>query len=325
MARAGRRAWVVVALLAGCLAAQAGKAPDDATYIGSDRCKQCHAARHRHITNRFFDSPMHHALAPLGDGAGVKADLAGAPFKREAVAWLLASGQTQQAYLDKDFRLLPSRWSERLNRWETVAAVDARTECLGCHATGFDRATGQFQAPGVGCEMCHGPGSAHAKGGENRRELITNPARLLETVPGRQATAFICGQCHSRGRSLDGATAFPVGFRPQGELDKVFRLDTVKRAGQNQQLNELMAGKHWQAGVVCDTCHDPHGETANPHQLRKPIADGCLVCHYRKVVDIPSHARDEGARAPADATCATCHMPRGVHYFTKEAVVADRR
>ena len=49
MKRARLFAWGVVAVLAVTLAVHAGKAPDDAKYIGSGRCKMCHGNRNKDI------------------------------------------------------------------------------------------------------------------------------------------------------------------------------------------------------------------------------------------------------------------------------------
>lgn len=321
MNRARLVGWSAAALLALTLAVHAGKAPDDSKYIGSGRCKMCHGGRNKDIVNRFYESSMFHAMAEAADPGAIKGDLASAPFKREQVAYVLASGKHQQAYLDKDFKVLPAKWVVADKKWVATPAVDAATECVGCHMTAYDRKANTFKSLGVGCEMCHGPGNAHMKaGGDERKALITNPKDMQKTVEGRQASAFICGQCHSRGRSTDGAAAFPEGFKPQGDFSKFFKHDEVKGAGQNQQLNELMGSKHWKRGVVCDTCHDPHGATGNPDQLRKPINDTCLTCHAKAIVDIPTHAKDKNVTSPAGATCATCHMPDGRHLFTKAAV-----
>lgn len=314
--------WGLAGVLALTLAVHAGKAPDDAKYIGSGRCKMCHGNRNKDITTRFFESTMCNAMKDVAeDAAAIKADFAGAPFKREQVAYTLSSGKYQQAYLDKDFKVLPAKWIVADKKWVPTPAVDGAKECVGCHMTNYDVKAGTFKALGVGCESCHGPGSAHMKaGGDDKKQVITDPKDLMATLEGKQASAMICGQCHSRGRSTDGTTAFPQGYRPQDDLNKSFKHDEVKGAAQNQQLNELMGSKHWKRGVVCATCHDPHGETGNPFQLRKPITDMCLTCHARRIVDIPTHTADKKVTAPAGATCATCHMPEGQHLFTKEAV-----
>jgi predicted CXXCH cytochrome family protein len=129
---------------------------------------------------------------------------------------------------------------------------------------------------------------------------------------------MVCGQCHSRGRAKGGATAFCVGFQPGGDLEAAFDDAKPQAAGRNQQYSDLrQSPKHWDAGVVCEKCHDPHGDTDQPYQLRLSIDDTCLQCHKDKVKSLEEHVKDKGKTAPAGATCATCHMPGGRHLFDK--------
>ncbi len=66
--------------------------------------------------------------------------------------------------------------------------------------------------------------------------------------------------------------------------------------------------------MSCISCHDPHGDKSKAApQLRQPVNDLCLVCHEPAIGSLKEHAPD----APADATCATCHMPDGSHKFAK--------
>lgn len=67
--------------------------------------------------------------------------------------------------------------------------------CGGCHSTKAGE-PGNYTtwkdtvhaAMGVGCESCHGPGSAHVAGGGDKTKIIATP-----TV----ASAAVCGQCHT--------------------------------------------------------------------------------------------------------------------------------
>ena len=68
-------------------------------------------------------------------------------------------------------------------------------DCIGCHVTGFEKPGGASvsaldELRGVGCESCHGAGSAHV---ENPREAKVNVSRA---VPAHQ-----CTSCHDRDHS----------------------------------------------------------------------------------------------------------------------------
>lgn len=186
---------------------------------------------------------------------------------------------------------------------EKTEPIDGGKQCVGCHTTGYDPKTRQWDQPNVNCESCHGPGSLHKAAGDKTK--ITNPASL---TPERQA--MVCGQCHSKGTDKTKTYAFPVGFRPGDDLSKVFIDAKPKTPGMNQQYSEMLGGKHFANKVICTSCHDPHGPVqGTEHQLKKPINALCLDCHKDK--DIAKHKPG----MPADTTCAVCHMPGGAHVF----------
>lgn len=76
--------------------------------------------------------------------------------------------------------------------WETMVRTrqTGNLDCIPCHVTGFDRRGGPRSLHGlqkfadVGCESCHGPGSAHAKDPKV-------PMDYGRTVPEK-----VCAECH---------------------------------------------------------------------------------------------------------------------------------
>jgi 2',3'-cyclic-nucleotide 2'-phosphodiesterase (5'-nucleotidase family) len=76
--------------------------------------------------------------------------------------------------------------------WATMERTrqTANLDCVPCHVTGFERPGGPAQIVGleafvnVGCESCHGPGSAH----------VANPKVALDY--GRQVPEKVCAECH---------------------------------------------------------------------------------------------------------------------------------
>ncbi|MGC8853651.1 MAG: hypothetical protein ACP5OY_01910 [Halothiobacillaceae bacterium] len=106
--------------------------------------------------------------------------------------------------------------------------------CVGCHITGIrsvgktaqgewvlrpypatlydpeDPAYFDYDGDGlpdllnIGCEMCHGPGSAHILGGGDPAKIV-NPAKLASDKANE-----VCGRCHNRVRSVpNGTYAWP--------------------------------------------------------------------------------------------------------------------
>ena len=158
---------------------------------------------------------------------------------------------------------------------------------------------------GVSCEACHGPGSEHMSAGGAKAAIVV-PTNLP-----KDRAMMICGSCHSKGTSKDKAYPFPVKFRPGDDLTAAFVDAKPTTPGRNQQYSEFITSKHATLGMTCTLCHSVHGDTSLPDQLKKPVNDLCLGCHMGKIKDLKTHQ----PTAPADATCATCHMPGGSHAF----------
>jgi hypothetical protein len=90
----------------------------------------------------------------------------------------------------------------------------------------FDIATKTVTEWNVGCERCHGPGSAHIA--KPVRETVVNPARL-DYVQANDT----CIQCHSQGQPLknpiDGKYYdWPVGFQMGLNLSEFWKLEDHK-------------------------------------------------------------------------------------------------
>lgn len=136
---------LVVAHVAGFVGAIAlggsSGTPEDATYVGADKCRICHMEEYNVWKER--------------DGHST------------AFADLLAEEQ-------KD------------------------PECFKCHVTGHGEETGYVSASetpelkNVGCESCHGPGSAHVKiAGEHMGQAGGWPMKI-DGVPNNR-----CAKCHN--------------------------------------------------------------------------------------------------------------------------------
>lgn len=74
-------------------------------------------------------------------------------------------------------------------------------ECLKCHVTAFDAASGK--APdkikpemGIQCEACHGAGSLHKEEGKKKMFKKDDTAKTAETMP--KLDAKTCDKCHNK-------------------------------------------------------------------------------------------------------------------------------
>lgn len=284
--------------------------PADATYKETKFCVMCHKARNAEIVTGWDKTGHAHAFWKVGQektGDQIVADFnaAGAPCTKDCVAFVLGSGRRRQAYIGADMKVFAAEWVVTDRVWRAIPSVDATTECISCHVTGYNAAAKTWGDPFVGCQMCHGPGSAHMSSSD-KTGTIVRPQTLTPHL-----RADICGQCHATGRDPSGKFAFPIGYLPGQEVATKFNIVKPTAHAPQQQYSELMQSKHWAANVVCDTCHDPHGVSTQPAQLKKPINALCQGCHAN--LPGPQHA----AASLAKTTCAQCHMPDGAHFFRK--------
>ncbi len=236
-------------------------------------------------------------------------------------------------------------WTDRWIDEQTGQAGPVRGEasfelsCGGCHTTGgqlvesgdgyaFDRIGGSLIEKAVGCEACHGYGSAHVLDPAERSLTIVNPSRMEGS---RQVE--VCARCHGRYSSDEHPFSEAPGWpaTADGELvgaDQLRRLATPDRltfgavpASRTfaDQAGELFASPH-QGGPAgyrgtCSDCHLPHG---SPHaaDLRRDKFDQrlCTTCH----IDLgpPGPQREHGGHTRVDpgqwtpGGCVGCHLPR---------------
>ena len=228
--------------------------------------------------------------------------------------------------------------------------------CISCHANGVqvtqdgslfraslvsDPIWGDFDYDGdglkdevnLGCETCHGPGSAHwASVGQGK--AIVSPSLL---TPEREA--MICGQCHSRPKGALGSDS-PVNAsgwmmwagtsRAQflaeyatTQLDGAasdFHGDPARHSkSHHQQYSDFIRSAMYKNDtqlMTCSDCHDPH-QRENTRQLRSDPADEEALCggacHGTQTADKVAHMTEKigfGGGAMANATCVQCHMPK---------------
>jgi predicted CXXCH cytochrome family protein len=224
--------------------------------------------------------------------------------------------------------------------------------CAECHSTGvrknYDAASDRFATTfaeiSVGCEACHGRGSAHvgwARARESwwpfgrhddpkmglavrfdeRRDIVwrSDPTigepRRNFAPPLVRKEVETCGFCHARrgafsedwvpGRSLSDTHVVAMLARGLYHADGQM-LDEVYNYGSFKQSRMFVAG------VTCGDCHEPHGA-----KLRAPGDAVCLQCHAADKYAAATHRHHETVD-PALA-CASCHMPQRTY------MVVDRR
>ena len=225
-------------------------------------------------------------------------------------------------------------------------------ECASCHYTGYtltptvagDFVAGAVNDPNgeadidgdgvpnelnIGCEVCHGPGSEHAKSVKARKAAtIVNPRKLSA-----ERATVVCDQCHSRPQgnlkndqpvSKENRMLIPGISRNEYLTNHTTREDAAQQdfwgdgvhsKGHHQQGTDFIRSKKYINGtqlLTCATCHDPHGKTTVAHQLRMEVRDArnslCASCHTGVV--IKTHTEKAVGVEHDQIHCVDCHATK---------------
>jgi tetratricopeptide (TPR) repeat protein len=205
--------------------------------------------------------------------------------------------------------------------------------CADCHSTqlikNLNPKTLQFGTEwheiNVGCEACHGPGSAHldwAKLPEGNRPMDINTGLTVKTsnINNREYIDN-CARCHSRRTALtdfdNKSNEFLDYCVPQIAVSPVY-YDDGQILEENYVYASFLQSKMYMKGVKCSDCH-------NAHSLKfiKEGNDLCLQCHRADQYDVYSHHfhKKNGLEHQAQAfnsppqniegegaRCINCHM-----------------
>ncbi|MBZ0157505.1 MAG: NapC/NirT family cytochrome c [Alphaproteobacteria bacterium] len=227
-------------------------------------------------------------------------------------------------------------------------------ECASCHFTGYSLTlttgggfvagavndpNGELDIDGdgtpnelnIGCEVCHGPGSAHVASPANKKAAtIVSPGKLAA-----ERATVICNQCHSRPQgylkndqpvSRENRMLIPGITRNEylanhttreDAAQKDFWGDKIHSKSHHQQGTDLVRSKKYINGkqtMTCINCHDPHGKSEVKHQLKAPVRDEkntlCASCH-QNASDMGAHtAKAVGAAHEGQIFCVDCHVPK---------------
>ncbi|MCL5776155.1 hypothetical protein M1105_04020 [Limibaculum sp. FT325] len=238
------------------------------------------------------------------------------------VAWDVARGRWYHLY--PDAQLPPSdglHWTGPYKNWNG--------RCAECHATGYEknydhrtRAYASSQAEiGVGCEACHGPGSAHvdwARTGRTSAEAgLAANGLAMGAGAGTEVWIQQCAGCHSRREPFGDGN--PVPGTPYHDAYRLALLQPGLYHADGQILDEVyvygsfLQSRMYAQGVGCGNCHDPHAA-----RLKAAGNAVCTQCHSpagnpgfptlrRAEYDTAAHhfhpPGSDGAQ------CRNCHMP----------------
>lgn len=334
-------ATILCSLFVGA-SAQTG-ASAESHFVGSAACRSCHQEQYdgwkqTRMANVVRD-PKVHPEAVLGDFS--HSDPA-RTFDLNDVAFVYGSRWKQRYFTKRgdDYYVLPLQWDIKHQRWlpyHVQPGTDWWVQfypssnferptgplCDGCHSVNYDIDTKQVTEWNVGCEKCHGPGSAHLQ--HPTRDNIVNPERL-DPVRGND----VCIQCHSQGQPLANPIAgkyydWPVGFLPGARLADYWQLEDHRlgttdffywadgTAHKNRmQGNDFAQSVMYHRQMRCFDCHQVHSNQ-NPSNLGAVGNDLCLTCHSPGSIAGPRMTIAEHthhAEKSAASQCTACHMPK---------------
>ena len=284
------------------------------------------------------ESGVHYRIYAESGRAWLNFDRAGDPEvrgKRELL-YYIGSGRRGRSYLFETDGFLfesPVNWYANKQVWDMAPAYEtareiplnlpAYTSCLHCHVSGMQAPAkdtdNRYPKPpflhnGVSCERCHGPGAAHANGGE-----IVNPAKL---APARRDE--VCMQCHLEGKvAIERPGRHAYEFRPGDELSDYVRyfvlLDSqassLGAVSQVEALAQSQCKKKSGDAMSCTSCHNPHQSPA-PAARVAYYRGKCLACHGSLFA--AKHHSDQ-------PDCLSCHMPASASSDVAHTEVTDHR
>jgi predicted CXXCH cytochrome family protein len=263
-------------------------------------------------------------------------ELPGGRFQALSIAWDVEKKRWFHLYPKERIGSADElHWTRPSQNWNYMCADCHSTELRKSYDVAADRFSTKWSEISVGCEACHGPGSAHAAWANARRDGKTYAddgskglAARLDERHGvkwtRDATAAsatrskprntereidVCAQCHARrGQIADGYTAgkpFLDYYRPALLNAPLYYPDGQQR-DEVYDWGSFLQSKMYAAGVTCSDCHEPHGG-----KLRAQGNAVCTQCHAPVKYDIAAHHHH-----PPDskgAQCVSCHMPTATY------------
>ena len=287
--------------------------------------------------NRYFEVRLR--SGSLYQGEYGRTDDGQETFREEAkVEWIIGAGANGLGAITRrgDFLFeAPLSYYSNVKKWELSPGYEygdygfsrpILAGCIVCHSGRPRRSSeneARFAEPpfaelAIGCENCHGPGSAHVF--EKQANLpprsgsssIVNPARLSPWLADN-----ICMMCHQTGQARVLQTGKQYSdFRPGEELDKTLSIFQIPFGRSEPPKDDLL--EHYlsmrlskcyrmsDGKLSCITCHDPH---IQPSEQEAPayFRTRCLGCHTEASCAAGAALRQ--ATLPPD-NCITCHMPK---------------
>lgn len=198
--------------------------------------------------------------------------------------------------------------------------------CAACHAEVADhlKATphgkgGFARLSNLGCEACHGPGSAHAEDPDNPalrprvdRLSVAKQSQVCRSCHDGSTQFFWDGSRHQT-RGLSCLSCHSV-HSPQSEHSQLKARTEVEQCftcHKDTRAETWKTSHHpvREGRMDCADCHNPHG-SATPKMIRAAsVNDQCYTCHTEK------RGPFLWEHPPVRESCLNCHTPHGSNHL----------
>ncbi len=269
----------------------------------------------------------------------------------ETVSYIVGSGQHTNSHIINTNGYLnqaPMTFYTQKGHWDLPPGFEnggntrfdrlIGLECMTCHNSYpvFEEGSEnkyEVVEQGIGCERCHGPGSAHVADKRTGKLVdittqidysIVNPAKLPIDLQ-----LDVCQRCHIQGNAVlnEGKSFFD--FRPGMRLSEVMHVfmpvfsghteehimashaerlkmsacftESVRRV--DKQKTEVL--KPYRNALTCVTCHNPH--VSSRKEGAEHFNNACRNCHSPG--KDPLCTEKQEPRLKVADNCIKCHMP----------------
>ena len=245
------------------------------------------------------------------------------PGRQQAldIAWDIERHRWYHLYPDSGLKAGDGlHWTGPYKNWNARCGV--------CHATGYEkrfdpearRYDSREAEIGVGCEACHGPGSAHVDWADGKSVDASGHTEIglvlafLESDP--EAEIQQCAGCHARREPLGGDSPLPGTLFHDSYSLALLRPDLYHADGAIKDevyvYGSFLQSKMYQKGVRCTDCHNPHDArsvadaNAVCTQCHSPLGNSRFPSLRAAMYDDPMHHFHP--LGSDGAACTSCHM-----------------
>jgi len=324
---------LIVALIVGVALYLHKDVTKEHQYVSSENCQDCHETYYQGWKSTLHPKMFRPVTSPDDIQGDFSLNDPAVTFKKEDIQYVVGN-KWEQVYvrmIDDEYYPFPAKWFISTQKWVPYKVKDwhetpMSTKCNGCHTTGFNQNTHEFNEYGIGCEACHGPGSIHVQNQKMKEKpacTICHEVKEINTLDIiSKVDSSVCGQCHSRGTNIPyenkeekGKFNFPVGIKPGDNLDTAFKPLT-------QQDDKKK--KYWWGNGVSKNRHQEFADWNNSKHSkslklllekespeRGELKDECLECHSTDYRFAKEGQKPNLKTAKYGVTCVACHDPHG--------------